>query len=1015
MPQLTTKANELELAQDKALACLELISADICWNEWYQVLCALKSLEIDESVARQWSQQSEKFKESSFRNNWKSAKANDPLDRAIGYLVNLSGLDASQWTKNYLKQQGINGSYRPSQPSNTPKTQNKPKPRLKKPINVSEPSIEVIPCTPAAQPKKIDKPYGYDLEYIYYYSDGQWVKRVEFYNFQGQRFTPPGFDKDKTIFPYVNGEVGKKSQTWPAYRIWKALASSSKYILIVEGEQCVDHCWEIGIPAITFQGGWNQKEIKQALKLLKEAGKIPIFIPDHDQPGINKVKHSLKSSSELELDYAIFELKTIWPKIRENEDISNWISMMQNQGLTPDKVGQELAEFLATSLICGYVPDWLEDVWEFDDISSDAQEPELKAEPQSKQQPQKGKPQKSQDYSDLPPHERLKIDLQAYLASPDIFDKTIMRGNICAKYRINLKNFQLLCDTIEKQTGIPKKIHHTFDEYMELGTEGLNWLIPGLLPVGETILLAAQAKTGKTLLATDIAYSVLTGESCLGEFPGMTGKVLFVSSDESINSNQRRLKWRGFDLLPDRNEKIHIMSHLDLNNLGELEEILEDFQPQLVIIDSLTSISLDVGISENDAEYAKGIYRLKEVIGRYGASGILIHHENKDKEAKGLNKVSGSGRIVAAVWGIAQLAAAKPNDDNCISRWLKIKPREGEPTTVCLEINPKDLWSSQGIFEFKGEFGDENGEKRTHGERVLELLTKFSPKGLEYQEIDQYLNIGRSLYTVLDRLEDRQLITKRRSQTNKRRWVYFLPSQSTDEGDPTNQGDNETGNTPPSNFSSIAKVESVKTVEPKGFKVSQQLVNIELTVSQHQENEHKLLNGKTPDEIKVSEELEVHQHPPATIGGQVSSETVDQDQVGPQTLSWNNLIKAIEVELQRLQWTQEQIVKCLQQNYGKRSKQLLSDSEAQEFYLALKTIESPYESEYSVGDCIGGVVETWNGTSLEIKGRVIKEGKEKTIFFVKTVCDSIYPLNMVQQIHPLSWVETQAVKAKIQV
>ncbi|MGH2412961.1 MAG: hypothetical protein ACRDEA_04550, partial [Microcystaceae cyanobacterium] len=36
-----------------------------------------------------------------------------------------------------------------------------------------------------------------------------------------------------------------------------------------------------------------------------------------------------------------------------------------------------------------------------------------------------------------------------------------------------------------------------------------------------------------------------------------------------------------------------------------------------------------------------------------------------------------------------------------------------------------------------------------------------------------------TLYTVLDRLEDRQLITKRRSTTDSRRWVYAVPECTT--------------------------------------------------------------------------------------------------------------------------------------------------------------------------------------------------------------------------------------------
>ncbi|MGH2416561.1 MAG: AAA family ATPase, partial [Microcystaceae cyanobacterium] len=240
------------------------------------------------------------------------------------------------------------------------------------------------------------------------------------------------------------------------------------------------------------------------------------------------------------------------------------------------------------------------------------------------------------------------------------------------------------------------------------------------------------------------------------------------------------------------------MTHLDIADLSPLEQQLEDFRPQLVIIDSLTSITREMGISEKDAEFAQPIYKLKELLSRYGAAGILIHHENKDKEAKGINKVSGSARIVAASWGIWQLIATDPNNDKNPTRWLKVKPREGEPVTLTLEINPKDLWASEGIFGFMGEFGDETGDKKTQGERVLDLLRKYSPKGLEACEISTYLSIERhTLYTVLDRLEDRQMITKRRSTTDSRRWVYAVPECTTSSACTTESFNSTSKDSPP--------------------------------------------------------------------------------------------------------------------------------------------------------------------------------------------------------------------------
>jgi hypothetical protein len=306
------------------------------------------------------------------------------------------------------------------------------------------------------------------------------------------------------------------------------------------------------------------------------------------------------------------------------------------------------------------------------------------------------------------------------------------------------------------------------------------------------------------------------------------------------------------------------MTHLDLADLSSLEKELEDFRPQLVIIDSLTSITRDSGISEKDAEFAKPIYKLKEMLSRYGAAGILIHHLNKDKEAKGINKVSGSARIVAAVWGVWQMMATDPNNDKNPTRWLKVKPREGESTTLTLDINPKDLWASQGIFDFVGEFGDESGEKRTQGERVLELLRKYSPRGLEYQEIDRCLNVGKSLYTVLDRLEDRQLITKQRSHTNTRRWVYCLPYHTTDEDNTTIANcelsiANCLDTPPPSYFSSWVEL-NTESATGKEVEVIQQQVNTDSTVIQHPLNVELIENVQTIDKEVNTEDEKFIQH-----------------------------------------------------------------------------------------------------------------------------------------------------------
>jgi KaiC/GvpD/RAD55 family RecA-like ATPase len=368
--------------------------------------------------------------------------------------------------------------------------------------------------------------------------------------------------------------------------------------------------------------------------------------------------------------------------------------------------------------------------------------------------------------------DRLKLEVQAYLKETDPFVKIYKKGQICSYYRILGKDLDSLCKFLEAQNSTPQTQVFSLLDFLSQSSEGMSWILPGMLPKGEMALLAAQAKAGKTLLACDVAYAVLTGTRAIGE-TAKQGKVLLVSSDESLASTRRRLYARGFDLISNP-DSFRIMTALDLNDLSTLEAQLEDFRPDLVVIDSLTSVTLHSNISEKDAEFAKTIYKLKDLTGRYEAASILIHHENKSKEAKGIEKVSGSARITAAVWGIWQLSATNPDDEACTKRYLKVKPREGEAVTHILDLNPKDQWASSQIYNYVGEFGDESGEKKSQSHKILQLLQACKGKGLTAGEILEALPEipKKSLYRACDRLEDRRLITKRRSTTDGKTWVY---------------------------------------------------------------------------------------------------------------------------------------------------------------------------------------------------------------------------------------------------
>ena len=376
--------------------------------------------------------------------------------------------------------------------------------------------------------------------------------------------------------------------------------------------------------------------------------------------------------------------------------------------------------------------------------------------------------------------ERLKQDLLALLTEPDPIKKLRKRAEISSFYRMKTKEVEEALKLLSKRTTEEEIKAWSVDELFVLESEGLQWLIPELLPKGETIILAASPKAGKTLLAIDAAFAIATGEST---FLGQTvprGKVLLISADESLTSTRDKLLKRGFR---SGDNDIRIIQRWTINDLDVLEKHLEDFRPNVVIIDSLRRITHGSQISENSAEFADNIYTLKETIGKYGASGILIHHTSKNPEAMGVGKIRGSSAIAGAVWGTWQLdhiPLPDPNNKKKLiidpkdpRRVLSIFPRDAEGQCLNIEFNPEDnSWSR--LDE------DIQVEQQTFRQRIISVLTKNSHlQGLSGREIIELLGMtpdeGRGIYSELNRMINKRLISCKPGTGDKRINIYSLP------------------------------------------------------------------------------------------------------------------------------------------------------------------------------------------------------------------------------------------------
>lgn len=395
---------------------------------------------------------------------------------------------------------------------------------------------------------------------------------------------------------------------------------------------------------------------------------------------------------------------------------------------------------------------------------------------------------------------RLNLELKALLQSEDKIKREIELSRIAQKYRLNLRSLEKMLREMEIRITTPEYESMDFEELYNMGSQAVDYLIPGLLPKGESVLLVAMPKVGKSLLAVDVAYAVATGEDgFLGETCA-TGRVLYVSVDESRDSVVKKMKNRGFR--PCDKDSIRIVTTFSISQLPKLEAEIETFKPTLVIIDSLKRITKGLEISENSAEFSDNVYTISELCNRYGAACLLIHHSNKNTESIGVENVRGSTAIAGAcgnTWILNRVGKEDPNNKKKIiydprdpKRQLFCFSRDSEGKTFSIELNPENnSWQLLGEMGIDEEEAERMKTTKTRILKVFELNQKHHPQGLsgsfifdclEYQSPGE-ITKG-SMYTTLNRLVSDKIIGSKPAPGDKRYTLYFLPGYGQDYSDP---------------------------------------------------------------------------------------------------------------------------------------------------------------------------------------------------------------------------------------
>lgn len=156
---------------------------------------------------------------------------------------------------------------------------------------------------------------------VYEYSDRQWVERTV--KADGKKLTLP-FSKnaDGNVECKVGGE------TWPLYKQKDIVNyAAGKFLLILEGEKCVDFANNQKLVATTIQGSqWTIPKIENYVKELISLGVLGIvYHPDNDDTGYKKAEKWRDACAKYQLPYVEINPLKLNQNAAQGEDIADLI------------------------------------------------------------------------------------------------------------------------------------------------------------------------------------------------------------------------------------------------------------------------------------------------------------------------------------------------------------------------------------------------------------------------------------------------------------------------------------------------------------------------------------------------------------------------------------------------------------------------------------------------------------------------------------------------------------------
>jgi hypothetical protein len=184
-----------------------------------------------------------------------------------------------------------------------------------------------------------------------------------------------------------------------------------------------------------------------------------------------------------------------------------------------------------------------------------------------------------------------------------------------------------------------------------------DWCVEPIIPAGGHVAIHATAKTGKSVLAADVAAAVATGRSVLGRPARDPASVLYVDMENPRSEIRDRMLSYGYTPASDLTN----LHYLHMQNLPPLDtelggaalaDLADRYQAQLVVVDTVAS---SVYGPENDADTYRKFFRCSgRLLRARDVSLARLDHGGKDR-TKGQRGSSAKNDDVDIVWAMSRV------------------------------------------------------------------------------------------------------------------------------------------------------------------------------------------------------------------------------------------------------------------------------------------------------------------------------------------------------------------------